>query len=133
MLVGGIRVLKFEYALAVKLNCLCLRQDDDNGLRKRKSDAQDVELLCEKMAERSELISDECAQKFRFGYYHIIEIRMYVNPESFQTLIELGIGKFVIPWAENTPEQREYYCYFAEEGTDPLTVPLEMEGDDDGN
>ncbi|KAK2795337.1 hypothetical protein FQN50_009763 [Emmonsiellopsis sp. PD_5] len=124
-LVGQVRVLRLDYALGAKLTCLYLRQDDDNGMHKRKTDARDITFLCTTMAQCNDTISDECAQKFRLGFYHMAEIRLHVPQTTFDILVRLGIRNMLIPWEHNTPEQQEYYSCLAEPGSDPLTVPLE--------
>ncbi|KAK2795565.1 hypothetical protein FQN51_000419 [Onygenales sp. PD_10] len=124
-LVGQVRVLRLDYALALKLTCLYLRQDDENGLAKRETDARDIAFLGDRMAERNDTISDQCAEKFRLGFYHMAEIRIHVPATTFDILVRLGIRKMLIPWEDNTPEQQEYYSCLAEPGSDPLTVPLD--------
>ncbi|KAK2744711.1 hypothetical protein FQN55_006630 [Onygenales sp. PD_40] len=124
-IVGQVRVLRLDYALGLKLTCLYLRQDDDNGMFKRRTDARDITFLCTQMVQSNDTISDQCAEKFRLGFYHMAEIRIHVPATTFDILVRLGIRKMLIPWEDNTPEQQEYYSCLAEPGSDPLTVPLD--------
>lgn len=56
-----------------------------------------------------------------------------MDPEDFQKLVHVGLRKLLLPWEENSAEQREYYLWSAE-STDPFTVELEDEEDyDDDN
>ncbi|PCG89708.1 Hypothetical protein PENO1_103140 [Penicillium occitanis (nom. inval.)] len=70
-------------------------------------------------------------QEDAIGYYHMIFLRIsMVDDSTFQRLVALGLRKLLIPWEENTPEQREYYGLLTKEGTDPLTISLDTLGDD---
>jgi hypothetical protein len=51
---------------------------------------------------------------------------MSVTDEIFQVLVAVGIKKLLIPWEENTEDQRDYCLCYAAEGTDPFTIPLEV-------
>lgn len=83
------------------------------------------------MIERGGQNSDVCAMRFRIGYYHMIFLQIsMVDDSTFQRLVALGLRKLLIPWEENTPEQREYYGLLTKEGTDPLTISLDTLGDD---
>ena len=44
----GVRILELDLALAVKVNCLYLRSDDEKGANKRLSDSADILFLAEK-------------------------------------------------------------------------------------
>jgi hypothetical protein len=123
--VRGVRLLQPDFALAVKIRCFYLRQEDAKGLQKRRSDLLDAVFWAEMLKEARQTISDTCAALFKIGYYHALFIRLNLRPDDFQKLVDVGFGRLLIPWEENTPEQREYYSEFAAEETDPLTVPLD--------
>ncbi|KAK2802646.1 hypothetical protein FQN50_007254 [Emmonsiellopsis sp. PD_5] len=125
--VEGVSILKLDYSLAMKIQCFYLRQDDENGREKRTSDINDVRFLCHKMIQNSEYISDDCANKFRFGHYHLLELRQELGQDDTAKFITVGGRKFIIPWDQNSDDQREFFCVFAEPGADPLTAELEEE------
>ncbi|KAJ6180831.1 hypothetical protein N7519_011292 [Penicillium mononematosum] len=102
--VEEVKVLRPDYSLAMKVQCFCLRQDD---------------------GQRSELISDDCAEKFKFGYYHLLELRQELGAEHIANFIRVGGRKLMLPWNQNSEDQKEYFSCFAEPGADPFTVELE--------
>ncbi|PGH08581.1 hypothetical protein GX51_01100 [Blastomyces parvus] len=123
--VRRIRVPNFDYSLAMKIKCFYLRQDDENGQKKRRSDASDVEFLCRRMVPDAQTISDQCAEKFQFGFYHILELRQALSDRAVSDFISIGGRKLILPWERNSPEQREYFECWAEAGADPLSIKLE--------
>ena len=112
-----VKVPKPDYSLAMKVQCFYLRQDDENGEKKRASDLRDIEFLLSEMVKRSEFVSDACAHKFKFGHYHLLELRQELGAEHF---IRVGGRKFMLPWDQNSEAQKE-------SGADPFTVELEEE------
>ncbi|KAF5863450.1 hypothetical protein ETB97_010081 [Aspergillus alliaceus] len=123
--VNGVRLLQPDFALAVKIRCFYLRQEDAKGLQKRQTDLMDAVFWAEMLNKTRQTISDTCAALFKIGYYHALLIRLNLHPDKFQKLVDVGFERLLIPWEKNTPEQREYYSEFAAEGTDPVTVPLD--------
>ncbi|KUL85565.1 hypothetical protein ZTR_08022 [Talaromyces verruculosus] len=108
-----------------------LRAEDRNGIKKRDTDAADIVFIGQRMLELGQQISDACAERFRVGYYHMLYVRQSIGDDSdINRLIAVGLRKLLIPWAENTKDQRGFYRCYAGEGTDPLTVSLENEYDD---
>ncbi|KAJ5945314.1 hypothetical protein N7516_005482 [Penicillium verrucosum] len=122
-----VKIPKPDYSLAMKVKCFYLRQDDENGHKKRESDIFDIRFLCKVMLQKSEFVSDDCANKFKFGHYHLLELRQELGPEATARFIRVGGRKFILPWDQNSEDQREYFCVFAEPGADPLTTELEDE------
>ncbi|KAJ5143823.1 uncharacterized protein N7515_002610 [Penicillium bovifimosum] len=124
--VHGVPVLQPEYALSVKIRCFYLRSEDSNGLEKQLTDLMDAVFWAKAMKEAGKTISNTCATLFQIGCYHAVLVRLKLEPDDFEILVDVGFGRLIIPWEENTPEQREYYySLFAPEGTDLLTVPLD--------
>lgn len=60
--VQGIRLLKPDFALAVKVKCSYLRQDDVEGIEKQASDLRDAIFWAGKLKEAGLTISDSCAK-----------------------------------------------------------------------
>lgn len=120
-----IKVPRHDYSLAMKVQCFYLRQDDENGKNKRASDLKDIEFLIREMVKRSEFVSDDCAHKFKFGHYHLLELRQELGAERTSDFIRVGGRKFMLPWDQNSEAQKEYFSCFAEPGADPFTVELE--------
>ncbi|KAJ5577132.1 hypothetical protein N7535_004058 [Penicillium sp. DV-2018c] len=87
----------------------------------------DVAFWARAMKKAGKTISDACAALFQIGCYHAVPVRLGLEPDDFDILVDVGFAKLVIPWEENTPEPQEYYSLFAPEGTDPLTVPLDTD------
>jgi hypothetical protein len=111
----------------LKVQCFYLRQDDKNGEKKRGSDVNDIKFLVKGMVKRSEFVSDACAHMFKFGHYHLLELRQALGAERTSDFIRVGGRKFMLPWDQNSEAQKEYFSCFAEPGADPFTVELEEE------
>ncbi|KAG5289822.1 hypothetical protein I7I48_09264 [Histoplasma ohiense] len=73
LVVNGIRIPNLENALAMKIKCFYLRQDDENGWGKIRSDTLDAETLYSRMDREPLSITDQCAEKFQFGLYHLLD------------------------------------------------------------
>ena len=131
--IQGIHFLKPDFALSAKVRCSYPRQEDGTGISKRDSDLRDAFFWAKKLEAAGQQISDACARLLPVSYYQVITIRMYMEPEIFQKLVDVGHRKLLLPWEENSAEQREYYLCFAAESTDPFTVELEDEEDDNDN
>ncbi|KAJ6178193.1 hypothetical protein N7519_008654 [Penicillium mononematosum] len=69
------KIRKPGYSVAMKVQCFYLREDDENGYKKRESDITDIRFLCNQMLQKSEFVSDDCANKFKFGHYHLLAMR----------------------------------------------------------
>jgi hypothetical protein len=123
--VQGVRLLKPDFALAVKVRCSYLRQEDDQGIIKRTSDLIDAVFWAERLEEVGQQISDSCAKLLPISYYQVFFLRTVMNANQFQKLVDVGLRKLLIPWEKNSSEQREYYLCFATESTDPFTVELD--------
>ncbi|KAK9236427.1 hypothetical protein V1525DRAFT_420434 [Lipomyces kononenkoae] len=130
--IQGLRVLKMDFALAVKVRCSYLRAEDVTGIEKRRSDLEDAVFWAIKLQEAGMLISDSCAKLFPISYYQVLFLRISMRANRFHQLVDVGLRKLLIPWEENSPEQQEYYSYFAGKGSDPFTVDLSGVEEDDG-
>ncbi|KAJ5257599.1 hypothetical protein N7524_009155 [Penicillium chrysogenum] len=95
--------------------------------KKRGSDVNDIKFLVKGMVKRSEFVSDACAHMFKFGHYHLLELRQALGAERTSDFIRVGGRKFMLPWDQNSEAQKEYFSCFAEPGADPFTVELEEE------
>ncbi|CAK7227195.1 hypothetical protein SCUCBS95973_006461 [Sporothrix curviconia] len=128
-------LLNFDVALAIKLHCYGLRQDDANGMKKQASDLRDVGWLSAAMAARGETISAGVIDHFKIGHYRMLIVRFGCRdlrlPDVIPSLVAVGASNLVCPWDEDTDEQKEYFSYFAPEGTCPLTCEL-LEDEEEG-
>src|SRR5690606_27463871 len=123
----GVRIPQPDYAIGIKIKCFYMRDPDGHGKMKRGRDISDIEFICTAMAKRDEQVTDECARSLQCGYYHMFELREELEEpeaEALDTFLKIGGRKFLLPWDQNSPDQRDYYLCFAEAGTDPFTVPL---------
>ncbi|PKY05132.1 hypothetical protein P168DRAFT_281466 [Aspergillus campestris IBT 28561] len=109
------------------IRCFYLRPEDSAGAQKQKADLMDAVFWAKLLEKSGEMISDICAAQFKIGCYHALLIRLNLKPDPFQKLLDVGLERLVIPWEDNTLEQKEYYSLLATEGTDPLTTPLDNE------
>ncbi|KAJ5888247.1 hypothetical protein N7495_008288 [Penicillium taxi] len=123
-ILSGVRMMQADPALAVKLKCSYLRRDDENGFKKRDSDLTDALFWAEKLKTAGQNISESCAKTFRLGFYNILLLRKHLSTSDFEELVDVGLRKLLLPWEENSQDQKEYYLCFADEGTDPFTVSL---------
>jgi hypothetical protein len=125
MTVNDVRVLTPEYALAIKVFRFHHRGDGYYDDLKRYSDIDDIVFYCDIMRTEGGTISQTCADRFRIGAYRMAYLRMWMTDDQFQNLLEIEIGRFLIPWSEDTDVQKECYSLLtAGTGTDPLTDPL---------
>jgi hypothetical protein len=69
-----LKILRPDYSLAMKVQCFYLREDDENGHKKRESDITDIRFLCNQMLQKSDIVSDHCANKPKSGHYHLLAI-----------------------------------------------------------
>ncbi|KAJ5288611.1 hypothetical protein N7478_001641 [Penicillium angulare] len=60
--VQGVRLLKPDFALAVKVRCSYLKKEDDKGIRKRTSDLIDAVFWAERLEEAGQQMSGSCAK-----------------------------------------------------------------------
>ncbi|KAK2750067.1 hypothetical protein FQN57_004559 [Myotisia sp. PD_48] len=88
--INQIRIPRLDYSLGMKIQCFYLRQDDENGVSKRKSDLEDIKYLCKLMDEKSEQISDECGNYFKFGHYHLLLLRQELGENYTAIFIRIG-------------------------------------------
>jgi hypothetical protein len=100
---------------------------DEHGGNKRHSDIIDAQFLCNAMANRDERVSDACAARSKFGYFHMLEFREELGRGSLDMFLQIRGRRFLLPWEENTQEQRDYYECFADPGSGPLTTTLREE------
>ncbi|KAJ2930381.1 hypothetical protein H1R20_g6687, partial [Candolleomyces eurysporus] len=129
---SGAKLLRLDFALAVKLLCLWSRTEDEKGDLKRGRDAEDISFLVEAMERKGMTVSDDCAQKFRLQYYQIFVIRSWLPTETVDRLVRIGVRNLLVPWEENTDSQKEDYAAAIPEDlnpeeTDPFTVESESE------
>ncbi|KAI9835767.1 MAG: hypothetical protein M1819_001946 [Sarea resinae] len=92
----GIRVLKTQHSLAMKLVCVYLRGDDDHG-DKKETDCEDIEFLSNIMVLDRECFSEECAVHFQLHHYHLYYLKAMLEPATVERLIALGVRKMVLP------------------------------------
>ncbi|KAJ5146495.1 uncharacterized protein N7515_001059 [Penicillium bovifimosum] len=99
--VEGVRMLRFDFALAVKIRCSYLRSDDSNGLEKQQTDLLDVVFLAKATRKAGQTILDSCAALFQVGCYHAVLVRLQLRFNDFKVLADVGFGRLVIPWANH--------------------------------
>ncbi|RXW13980.1 hypothetical protein EST38_g11871 [Candolleomyces aberdarensis] len=129
---ANLKLLRLDFALAVKLLCLWSRTEDEKGDIKRGRDAEDILFLVEAMERNGMTVSNDCAQKFRLQFYQIFVIRSWLPTETVDRLVRIGVRNLLVPWKENTESQKEDYVATIPEDlnpeeTDPFTVELESE------
>ncbi|EEH10957.1 predicted protein [Histoplasma capsulatum G186AR] len=73
LVMNGIRIPNLENSLAMKIKCFYLRQDDENDWERIRRDILDVETFYSRMVRESLTITDQCAEKFQFGLYHLLD------------------------------------------------------------
>lgn len=102
------------------MHCFYLRAEDENGDRKQRTDVQDIVFLGDKIARAGGTISTTCANKFQVSHYHMLCLYDLVKDEDFEMLKRIGIKVLLLPWDENTDEQKEYFEACIEDGGNPL-------------
>ncbi|CAK7204874.1 hypothetical protein SEUCBS139899_007636 [Sporothrix eucalyptigena] len=131
--VGGIPLLDLETALAIKIKCYNLRPDNESGDKKRSSDIADIKWLAQQMVGRGQEMSESTAKLFPIGHYYLVLVRLAMTEHQVSLLVKAGVKKMLRPWNEDTDDQKEFFEFFAEPGTCPLTGELfdEDEGNDE--
>ncbi|KAK2754074.1 hypothetical protein FQN54_007243 [Arachnomyces sp. PD_36] len=87
----GVPLPNVDHALAIKVKCFFLRADDENESHKRASDITDVKFICGMMIQSEHVIGDNCAQSFRFGYYHMFQLRFELDYQGIENFIRIGL------------------------------------------
>ncbi|KAG5292610.1 hypothetical protein I7I48_04753 [Histoplasma ohiense] len=84
----------------MKIKCFYLRRDDENGQEKRRSDVSDAKFLCRRLAQDGQTITDQCAEEFQFGFYHMLELRQKLSDRAVSDFIFIGGRKLIQPWGK---------------------------------
>ena len=126
---GDVALLRWDVALAVKINCFYHRADDENGEKKKQTDIQDVAWISSEMEARELSISDSVAAMFKTGHYTLLLVRLELSQEQVDRLVAVGAKKLLRSWEEDSEEQKEYFEFFAPAGTCPLTGTLRDDED----
>ena len=127
-IIDGNIMLTLPMSLGVKLKCWYCRQEDDNGMRKKASDLQDIVFVAKKMKGEGIEVDDNSAAALKICHYNLLLIRLELEDTDIELLQAVGCSRFLKGYDEDTPDQRELYeAMGAKAGTDPLTVELEDE------
>ena len=130
--VGNNIMLTLPVTLGVKLHCWYLRAEDENGLKKKSSDLQDIVFVATKMKEQGIEVDHKSAAVLKICHYNLLLIRLELEERNVELLQAVGCARFLKKYDENTPDQKELYeAMGAKADTDPLTVELEYEDEDE--
>lgn len=125
-------MMTLPVSLGVKLKCWYLRQEDDNGMRKKGSDLQDIVFVARKMRGEGIEVDHNSAAVLKICHYNLLLIRLELGEREVELLQAVGCSRFLKKYDENTPDQKELYEFMgAKADTDPLTVELECEDEED--
>ncbi|KAI9772383.1 MAG: hypothetical protein M1839_002462 [Geoglossum umbratile] len=127
--VGGITMLTLPVNLAVKIRCWYSRAEDENGLRKKRTDLEDILFLAKSMqAQGVRVRRGFFPEGLRICHYNPLLVRFEITKAETQLLLDIGCSDFLKEYDDNTEDQRELYELMgAGAGTNPLTVELEDE------
>jgi hypothetical protein len=124
-------MLTLSMSLGVKLRCWYLRQDDENGQSKKKSDLLDVVFVARKMKREGIEVDHNSAAALKITHYNLLLIRLELGERDVELLRAVGCSRFLKKYDENSVDQKEYYeAMGAKADTDPLTVELEFEDEE---
>ena len=127
-IVGDNIMLTLPMSLGVKLRCWYLRQEDENGMRKKGSDLEDIVFVATKMREQGIEVDHNSAAVLKICHYNLLLIRLELEEEDVELLQAVGCSRFLKKYDEDTPDQKELYeAMGAKADTDPLTVELDFE------
>jgi|ERR1700722_5013015 hypothetical protein len=130
--IGSNTMLTLSMSLGVKLKCWYLRQEDENGMAKKKSDLQDVLFVARKMQGEGIEVDHNSAAAMKICHYNLLLIRLELEEADIELLQAVGCSRFLKEYDEDTPDQKELYeAMGAKADTDPLTVELEFEDEDE--
>jgi hypothetical protein len=128
VITGGNIMMTLPVSLGVKLKCWYLRQEDENGMRKKRSDLQDIVFLARKMKGEGIEVDHDSAAVLKICHYNLLLIRLELEKRDVELLQAVGCSRFLKKYDENTSDQKELYEVMgAKADTDPLTVELEDE------
>ena len=103
-------------ALGVKIKTWYAREVSEKGWEKQSFDLQDIVFLCRKMKDMGLSVTVEVAKMFPVGCYTMLlvttELQEVGHLKDFE---DVGGREFLIPWDENTAEQKEYFEMMNEE------------------
>jgi len=125
---GGNIMMTLPVSLGVKLRCWNLRQEDENGMAKKRSDLRDIVFIARKMKGEGIEVDHDSAAVLKICHYNLLLIRLELEERDIELLQAVGCSRFLKQYDENTPDQKELYEVMgAKADTDPLTVELEFE------
>jgi hypothetical protein len=131
VIVGNNIMLTLPVSLGVKLHCWYLRAEDENGIAKKKSDLRDIVFIAKLMKGEGIEVDHKSAAVLKICHYNLLLIRLELKKRHVELLQAVGCGRFLKKYDENTPDQKELYeAMGAKADTDPLTVELEFEDED---
>ncbi|KAI9868623.1 MAG: hypothetical protein M1813_004473 [Trichoglossum hirsutum] len=124
----GITMLTLPVSLGVKLKCWYSRAEDENGMKKKDLDIEDILFLARKMQDCKIRVDDNIPVGLKISHYNLLLVRLRISKDEIQLLYAVGCSKFLKPYSDNTLDQKELYEFMgAGANTDPLTVELEDE------
>jgi hypothetical protein len=127
-IIDGNIMLTLPMSLGVKLKCWYLRQEDENGIAKKRSDLWDIVFVARKIKGEGLEVDHNSAAALKICHYNLLLIRLELGERDTELLQAVGCSRFLQKYDENTPDQRELYeAMGAKADTDPLTVELEFE------
>lgn len=125
---NGNLMLTVPMSLGVKLKCWYLRAEDDNGMRKKKTDIEDIRFLANLMRKRGTQVDSRASAELKICHYNLLLIRFELRGQDVYVLRSVGCSKFLKNYDDNTPDQRELYeAMGAGPDTDPLVVEIDDE------
>lgn len=106
----GTPTFSLPVALGVKIKTWYSREDSKKGWKKQSSDLVDILFLCHKMKDMGLNVTLEVAKMFPVGCYTMLllitELREMGHLKDFE---DVGGREFLVPWDDDTAEQREYF------------------------
>ena len=127
-IISGNIMLTLPMSLGVKLKCWYLRQEDENGIKKKRSDLQDIVFVARKMKSKGIQVDYNTAAALKICHYNLLLIRLELGEGDTELLRATSCSRFLKKYDENTLDQRGLYeAMGAKADTDPLSVELEYE------
>jgi len=126
--ISGNIMLTLPTSLGVKLRCWYLRQEDENGVIKKRSDLHDIVFVARMMRGEGIQVDHNTAATLKISHYNLLLIRLELDERDVELLRAISCSRFLKKYDENTLDEREYYeTIGAKADSDPLTVELEDE------
>jgi len=109
-ILDGVKALDLPIALGIKIRCWYMRGDDDHGLRKQRSDLEDIAFISRRMRETGKVVDNVVAKAIPVGCYSMQLVKYSLEVAGcLDQFLVVGGDRFQVSWEDDSEDQREWY------------------------